>query len=340
MTTSLVTGGAGFIGSHVADELLRAGHRVVVLDDLSGGAIGNVPDGAVFAHGSICDPETVDELFRTYAFDYVFHLAAYAAVGLSHFIKRHNYTNNVIGSVNLINAAVNAGTVRCFVFTSSISVYGGGDAPMGEWRVPAPEDPYGIAKSVVEQELKVSRAMFGLPYVIFRPHNVYGERQNVGDRYRNVIGIFMNQALRGEPFGVFGDGEQTRGFTYISDVAPIIARSIEVPAAYQRTMNIGGDTIHTINQLAAGVAEAMGADLRIDYLPARLEAKHVIASHDVVREVFGAAGELVPLREGLARTAAWALRHGPQEPSVFSAIEIQQNLPPSWRQAATPAVHA
>ena len=120
----LVTGGAGFIGSHVAADLLRAGHRVVVLDDLSGGDPANVPQGARFHRGSVCDPEVVDALFAEWRFDYVYHLAAYAAEGLSHFIKRFNYTNNVIGSVNLINEAVNAGDVECFVFTSSIAVYG------------------------------------------------------------------------------------------------------------------------------------------------------------------------------------------------------------------------
>ena len=136
MLTSLVTGGAGFIGSNLARCLLADGHRVIVLDDLSGGSPGNVPDGAEFRRGSICDPHAVNALFAEFAFDYVFHLAAYAAEGLSHFIKRFNYTNNVLGSVALINAAVNAGTVRCFVFTSSIAVYGTNRVPMTEDLLP------------------------------------------------------------------------------------------------------------------------------------------------------------------------------------------------------------
>ena len=121
MPTSLVTGGAGFIGSHVADELLALGHKVVVLDDLSGGFEDNVPSGAIFVKGSILDHELIDRLFDRHHFTYVYHLAAYAAEGLSHFIKRFNYENNLIGSVNLINASVNSG-VKCFVFTSSIAV--------------------------------------------------------------------------------------------------------------------------------------------------------------------------------------------------------------------------
>src|SRR5947209_4453172 len=155
MPISLVTGGAGFIGSHVADHLLRLGHRVVVLDDLSGGFIDNVPADATFVNGSILDEQLVERLFSENEFSYVCHLAAYAAEGLSHFIKRFNYHNNLIGSVNLINASVNHGIKR-FIFASSIAVYGAGQSPMREDMSPAPEDPYGIAKLAVAQDLKSS----------------------------------------------------------------------------------------------------------------------------------------------------------------------------------------
>ena len=114
---------------------------------------------------------------------------------MSHFIRRFNYQNNLIGSVNLINAAVNIGTVERFIFTSSIAVYGAAQVPMSEDTKPDPEDPYGISKYAVELDLRAAHDMFGLKYTIFRPHNVYGENQNMGDRYRNVIGIFMNQII-------------------------------------------------------------------------------------------------------------------------------------------------
>src|SRR5271154_368388 len=158
MSTSLVTGGAGFMGSHVAQHLLQKGHKVVVLDDLSGGFTSNVPEGATFIEGSILDHELIDRIFSRYSFDYVYHLAAYAAEGLSHFIKRFNYNNNLIGSVNLINACVNH-NVKCLVFTSSIAVYGAGQSPLSEEMTPIPEDSYGIAKLAVEQELRVSHEM-------------------------------------------------------------------------------------------------------------------------------------------------------------------------------------
>src|SRR6266436_5728965 len=264
MPTSLVTGGAGFIGSHVADELLSRGHKIVVLDDLSGGFEDNVPSGAIFVKGSILDTELIDRLFDRHNFTYVYHLAAYAAEGLSHFIKRFNYNNNLIGSVNLINASVNYG-VRCVVFTSSIAVYGAGQSPMTEEMVPLPEDSYGIAKVAVEGELKVTHEMFGLDYVIFRPHNVYGERQHIGDRYRNVVGIFMNQLLKDQPMTIFGDGNQTRAFSYIGDVAPLIARSITTPAARNQTYNIGADEAVSVNDLAGLVAQAMGKPKRVQH---------------------------------------------------------------------------
>jgi UDP-glucose 4-epimerase len=337
-STALVTGGAGFIGANLARSLLDQGYRVVILDDLSGGSLSNVPDAAHFRRGNVCDAAAVAALFAEFRFDYVFHLAAYAAEGLSHFIKRFNYTNNVLGSVTLLNAAVNAGTVRCFVFTSSIAVYGSNQVPMGEDLVPTPEDPYGIAKLAVEQELRITREMFGLPYIIFRPHNVYGEYQNIGDRYRNVIGIFMNQALRGEPFTIFGDGEQVRAFTHISDVAPVLARSVTNPAAYNETFNIGGDSVYTLNALAWATAAAMGVPLRVTHLPARKEVRRAYASHDKVRKFFGLTGEQMSLTDGLASMAAWVRRHGPQEPSVFDAVEVRKNLPPSWLVARSDGV--
>ena len=191
-STCLVTGGAGFIGSHVAANLIGSGHRVVIADDLSGGSEKNIPAGAVFRRGDVSSEVFVAELFREFPFTHVYHLAAYAAEGLSHFIRRFNYRNNLIGSVNLINESVTS-KVKCFVFTSSLAVYGRSPSPFTEEMVPNPEDPYGIAKYAVELDLHAAHRLFGLNYVIHRPHNVYGERQNIGDKYRNVIGIFHEQ---------------------------------------------------------------------------------------------------------------------------------------------------
>jgi len=330
--TSLVTGCAGFVGSHVAEELLRMGHRVVGLDDLSGGFHDNVPDGVDFHAGSITDAQLVDDLFNSYRFDYVFHLAAYAAEGLSHFIRHFNYTNNLLGSVNLINASVNTGSVRCFVFTSSMAVYGSNQVPMSEEMTPMPEDPYGVAKYGVEMDLKHAHEMFGLDYIIFRPHNVYGERQNIGDRYRNVIGIFMNQVMRGEPMTVFGDGLQTRAFSYISDVAPVIARSIERPAAYNGLFNVGGEVPCTILEMAQEVARAMKCPASVRHLEPRYEVKHAFTTHDRVKQIFGDLMNDVPLSEGIDRMARWAQRTGPRDPSRYGRFEIEKNLYSFWQE--------
>ena len=330
-----MTGGAGFIGSHVADHLLLRGHEVVVLDDLSGGFRENVPPGATLARGSIVDHLLVDQLFARHGFDYVYHLAAYAAEGLSHFIKRFNYTNNLVGSVNLINAAVNH-DVKCFVFTSSIAVYGAGQSPMSEDLVLLPEDSYGIAKLSVEQELRVSREMFGLDSVIFRPHNVYGERQNIGDRYRNVIGIFMNQLLQGEPMTIFGDGTQRRAFTYISDVAPVIAAAVDSPAARNQIFNLGADVPYTVNHLAEVTAAALGKECRTVHLEARKEVQEAFSDHTKTEAVFGrqfGSREKTGLEAGVGAMARWVERHGARESSVFEAIELTKNLPPSWARA-------
>lgn len=329
MSNILVTGGAGFIGSHVTEELVRRGHNVTVLDDLSGGFIDNVVDEAKFIQGSINDIGMVDDLFKSTQFDHVFHLAAYAAEGLSHFIKRFNYNNNLIGSVNLINAAINTG-VECFVFTSSIAVYGSSpELPMTEETPTHPEDPYGIAKLAVEQELVVNKKMFDLDFIIFRPHNVYGERQNIGDKYRNVVGIFMNQILQDKPMTVFGDGTQRRAFSYIGDVSSIIAKSFEVPSAYNQVFNIGADQPYSVNELAEGVAKAMGVVPNIVHRPARSEIQHAYSSHEKVQAVFG-QHTLHSLEEGLDKMAEWVKHHGARTSQAFDNIEVMKNFPEAW----------
>jgi len=330
MSHVLVTGGAGFLGSHVADALLRRGHDVTVLDDLSGGFRENVPAGARFVQASVSDAAAVDRLFAGGPFTAVCHLAAYAAEGLSHFIRRFNYTNNVIGSVNLLNASVNSG-VRTFVFTSSIAVYGASpELPVTEETPPHPEDPYGIAKHAIELDLRACREMFGLDFVVFRPHNIFGPRQNIGDRYRNVVGIFMNQLLQGLPMTIFGDGTQTRAFSYVDDVAPIIAEAVDTPGALNQVFNVGADEPCSLNALAGHVASAMGAEERVVHLAPRSEVQHVYASHDKVRRVFGER-PATSLREGLARTAEWVRQHGARTTAPFEGIEISKNLPDSWR---------
>lgn len=326
---SLVTGGAGFVGAHVVNQLIEEGHQVIVLDDLSGGFMENVHPDAIFIQGSIVDDALLAGLFNKYKFDYVYHLAAYAAEGLSHFVRRFNYTNNLIGSVNLINQSVNH-KIKCFVFTSSIAVYGNAAPPMSELSIPQPADPYGVAKYAVELDLKAANDLFGLNYVILRPHNLYGELQNISDKYRNVIGIFMNQLMLGQPLTIFGDGSQTRAFSYIGDVAPQIAGCIHIPAAINQIFNIGADKEYTLNELANTIMNVLELHQPIKYLPVRKEVVHAYSDHTKANEVFGLQKTSTALIDGIKKMAAWAKLAGPRKSMTFNGIEIAENLPEIW----------
>ncbi len=327
-TKVLVTGGAGFIGAHVTNCLINDGFYVVVLDDLSGGFQENVNREANFVKGSVYDHKLLEELFNEYEFEYVYHLAAYAAEGLSHFIKRFNYKNNLIGSVNLINESVKH-NIKCFVFTSSIAVYGAGQVPMREDMIPLPEDPYGISKYAVEMDLKTTHKMFGLNYVIFRPHNVYGEYQNIGDRYRNVAGIFMNQLLQGKPITVFGDGTQTRAFSYIGDVAPYIAKAPFIDDAVNKIFNIGADESFTVNQLAEVIMKSLSIKGEIRYLPPRNEVLDAYSDHSLAKKTFN-INSYTPLEEGIDIMAKWVKKVGIRKTPSFKNIELYKNIPSIW----------
>lgn len=318
------------MGSHVADACLARGMEVVATDDLSGGFIENVPTAAAWVEGDLRDADFVKSLWDDGPFDYVYHLGAYAAEGLSHFIRGYNYRTNLEASVNLINQAVLHSAKR-FVFTSSIAVYGAGQLPMTEDQAPEPEDPYGISKYAVELDLAAAHRMFGLDYTVFRPHNVYGERQNIADPYRNVIGIFMNNILQGKPMPVFGDGLQTRAFSHIADVAPIIADAPLVDGARNEIFNVGADKAYTIMELALTIADAFGVEPDIQHLEARNEVVHAFSDHAKVQRVFG-LGEPVALQDGIVRMARWVQERGPREQLEFPGeIEVLTNLPPSWR---------
>jgi len=330
MKKVLVTGAAGFIGAHVAEHCLREGMEVVGTDDLSGGFEENVPEGVTFVRGDLKDPSFVESLWKEQGpYHYVYHLGAYAAEGLSHFIRRFNYETNLLASINLINLSIRE-KVECFVFTSSIAVYGAGQTPMTEEMTPMPEDPYGVSKLAVELDLKSAHEMFGLNYIVYRPHNVYGEKQNIADKYRNVIGIFMNQVLQGKPMSIFGDGKQTRAFSHIDDVAPYIAKGPLVPKAQNEIFNVGADTPYTVLELANEVASAFGVEPNIQHLEARNEVVDAYSDHSKLGRIFDLTPP-VDLHDGIQRMAAWVKARGPMTPVVFDNIEIYEKLPPSWR---------
>jgi UDP-glucose 4-epimerase len=316
----LITGGAGFIGSHLTHALTGRGDEVVVLDDLSTGDRGPLPPQVRLVVGSVEDADVVADAFRQ-KIDGVFHLAAFAAEGISHAVKRLNYSVNILGSVNLINAALRTG-VEFFGFASSVAVYGAGRVPMTEDDVPVPVDSYGNAKLAVERELAVTMRLQGLPYFALRMHNVYGEWQNMADPYRNAVAIFMNQILRGEPITVYGDGGQIRAFTYVRDVVRALVAASDLPTAKGNVLNVGATTPTTVLAVADEVRRAMGRpDHPIVHLPARDEVRVAYTDNTRAVEVLGYWPE-TPLTEGIGRAAAWARARGPVELRPSFALEL------------------
>lgn len=334
MSTCLVSGVGGFIGSHVAENLLKDGHKVIGVDDFSGGYSENIPKGITLTTGSITTPGLMSLIFERDKPEYVFHLAAYAAESLSNHIKRYNYENNLLGSINLINESVKH-KVKCFVFVSSIAVYGRGLTPFREddpASPPCPIDSYGLSKLTVERELQITKTMFGLPYIIFRPHNVYGPRQNIWDKYRNLLGIFLRQLMDNEPLTIFGDGFQIRSFTYIDEVAPVIAKSIKATGMYNGTFNIGSDEAYTVLQIADNMAHRFGVKLRIKHLAQRHEVKIATCDHSLIHTWYPYKfPEKVSLAQGLENMINWVKSIKAPIPRSFTGtIEIAEKLPEGW----------
>lgn len=322
----LVTGGAGFIGSHLVDYLIEKGNEVTIIDDLSGGLESNINPKAKFVKGSITDKELIESVVKEN--DIIYHLAAYAAEGLSHFIRRYNYMNNLIGSVNLINASIKY-KIKHFVFTSSMAVYGEGKPPFDEEDIPNPDDPYGVSKYAIERDLFLANKMFGLNYTIIRPHNIYGERQFLGDPYRNVIGIWMNRIMQGKPPLIYGDGTQTRAFSYIKDIIPCIANSPFIPEANKQIINLGAAKPYTLNELAKEVLFAMESELIPLHTPPRQEVKHAFSTTLKSEKILGYKDK-TSLREGLTFMAKWVKERGPMDPIIWEKYELTEKLPPFW----------
>ena len=329
---AIVTGAAGFIGSHVVLSLLRAGWEVLGVDDLTGGFRENVHKDAKLEVVDCCQP--LDELFGDFGPTAVFHLAAYAAEGLSHHIPVFNYQNNIVGTANVLSASYRAGA-KHFVFTSSIAAYGHptSNRPLSESDHCHPCDPYGTAKLACEHHIQSFAEYYGGPsYSIFRPHNVFGPHQNVADPYRNVVGIFIRCALSGQAMPIFGDGSQSRSFSHIGSVAQCIAESAWTEGAKNETFNVGGDQPMTVLELAKTISKFAGVDENLKFLAPRKEVLHAHATHDKVHKVFPEACESgLSIEDGLRETIEYVKSHPiPSPTDCPSEIEIRDQLPESW----------
>lgn len=330
MSTVLVTGGAGFIGSHLVDSLIGDGHTVAIADDLSGGTTSNNNTKATFFKCDVRREKTIEKVMAEVKPEIVYHLAANAAESKAQFSPIDITSRNFDGAVKTATAALRH-KVKRFIFTSSIAVYGALQTPFKETDTPLPEDLYGVTKYSFEQCLKILCEVHGMEYVITRPHNVYGPRQNMRDPYRNVVTIFMNSLLRKKPLYIYGSGEQVRCFSYIDDVVAALHACATADVA-GRTFNVGSDVEYTVNQLVEKVTAVAGVDVELRYLPLRPKEVMTAVSDHTLSKKFLKYKDRVSLDEGLKETWEWVQSVGYQRPQ-FTPIEIESELlPQNWRE--------
>jgi len=325
-----VSGAAGFLGSHLADTFIRAGHEVVGCDNLIGGDLNNLPEGIRFEEADCCDVDAMKTL--TKGVDLVYHCAAIATEGLSVFsptlIAKHVYENT---AGILAGAATNK--VRRFVYCSSMARYGHGTPPFREEQPAAPVDPYGISKYAGELLVANIAETHGFEYAIAVPHNIIGPRQKYDDAYRNVASIMINRMLQGKQPVIYGDGEQSRCFSFVQDCVDPLVKMGTLPGLSGQLINIGPDeeTI-TINELARILSELISFPLDPIYVPDRpREVREATCSADKARRLLGYDTK-VTLRAGLQSMIDWVRTHGTKPFSYHLPIEIDSPLvPATWK---------
>ena len=339
MKKILITGVAGLVGANFAEYLLSKRQelgidKVIGVDDLSGGYVENLDLKNVnfeFIKADLSDQEEqglVDLIFKQNKIDYIFHFAAYAAEGLSPFIRQYNYTSNVITTTFLITLGIRY-NVRRFVFTSSMATYGRNTTPFTEDMTPNPIDPYGIAKYACEMDLQVAYEQHGMEYCIILPHNIFGKYQNIWDPYRNVLGIWMYKATRGEPFTIYGDGEQTRAFSYIDDILPCLWMAAISENAKNERINLGGKNNISLNKAAELVKKITGTD-KVIYMEPRHEVKHAWSSYEKSERLLGYV-ENTSFEKGLELMWGW-VKEQKERPRVFwPRYELEKNIYSYWK---------
>jgi len=328
--TIFVSGCAGLLGSNYSRHLMAHGEKVVGIDNLSGGYKAFVPkgDNFTFVKLNLERRKQVAELFEEYKPKVLFHFAAYAAEGLSPFMRNFNYRNNLICSANLINPCIEHDTKM--IFTSSMAVYGAQEPPFTEDKRPQPIDPYGIAKYAVECDLAVASKQLGLRYNIVRPHNVLGKYQNVWDRYRNVIGIFIRKTLNRQPILVYGDGEQTRAFSdikYYMEPFDLLHDNFD-----GEIFNIGADKFFTLNEVAQtvqSIGKKYGYDVPIEHAPPRHEVKHAYCNHDKAKTMLNFKDD-TKLDELIEEVFVWAMNQ-PNRKVKDKEYEITKDIYDYWK---------
>lgn len=326
----LITGVAGLLGSRLADWIIENKPEVEIIgvDDLSGGYIENV-NPKVKLYGVDCKSDYLSVIFEKNKPDYVYHFAAYAAEGLSPFIRKYNYSNNLISTANITNECIKH-DVKRLVFTSSMAVYGNGKAPFNEKDEPVPINPYGIAKYACELDIKVASEQHSLDWCIIRPHNIYGIKQNIWDKYRNVLGIWMYQYMNGEPMTIFGDGEQKRAFSYIDDSLEPLWNASQLLSCSEQIINLGGTKYYTINE-ANSILRSVINDGDVVYKEQRYEVRNAYPTHQKSIELLGYK-DTTSLYDGLKKMWNWAQKQPKRNQFEWENYEVDKGIYSFWKK--------
>ena len=328
---NLITGVAGLVGSRLADYIIKnhSDVEIVGIDDLSGGYFENINPKVEFWKMNLvnCD---LDKCFTEHKFDYVYHFAAYAAEGLSPFIRQFNYENNLVATSRIVNQCIKH-EVKRLIFTSTLAVYGHGYGGIfDENQVPKPIDPYGVAKYGCEMDIQIAGEQHGLDWCIIRPHNVYGKNQNIWDKYRNVLGIWMYQHLNGEPMTIFGDGLQSRAFSYIDDILEPLWNSATLPQASKEIINLGGVVGYNIREANKVLQDVIGGGTVV-YKEARHEVKESIPTWQKSMDILGFEHK-THLRNGLEKMWVWAQKQPMRERFVWDNYELDKGIYSFWKK--------
>ena len=328
----LITGVAGLIGGRMADWIVKnkPEYEIIGIDSLFGGYMENVPDKVIFYKRDLAI-DSIKDIFDQYKFEYVFHFAAYAAEGLSPFMRKFNYSNNVLSTMEIVNECISH-DVKRLIYTSSMSVYGWGlrkDQRFDENDQPKPIDPYAISKYACEMDIEVAGEQHWLDWCIIRPHNVYGIGQNIWDKYRNVLGIWMHQILNGKPISISGDGEPTRAFSYVDDCLECFWNAAVLPGASKQIINVGGIKGYTINEAAKILCEVTGYD-KIEHCEPRHEVKWCVPTFEKSVEILG-YNETTDLKTGLKLMWDWAQQQPDRKQYKWENYEITKGLYSYWK---------
>ena len=331
MNKVLITGVAGLLGSRLASWIIKnTNYEVIGIDDLSGGYTENIHNKVKFYKFNLNDLDSLKGVFEKEKITIIYHFAAYAAEGLSPFIRKYNYDNNLITSANLITCSIQYNVSR-FVFASSMSVYGDKyKPPFSEDMKQAPIDPYAVAKYAVEMDLEIAFKQHGLNYTIVRPHNFYGINQNIWDKYRNVLGIWMYQLLNKQNPTIFGDGSQVRAFSYVDDSILPFWNASQKNSCIGEIINLGGIKEHTINDACNVLINVTGQNLKPVHLEARHETKYAWSTWEKSVKLLDFKHQ-VDLEEGLSKMWEWAKKQPNRERFIWPKYELNKGIYEYWK---------